>query len=300
MKKIVPLLLSLTIHFSASAQEHTMPDGKKMDNKKMDTQPIKSNNATVKPSGRSIKTSAKNTPSKTVRYDLYVGDTTVNFTGKNAAAMAINGQIPAPTLHFTEGDTALIYVHNRLRIATSVHWHGIILPNQYDGVSYLTTAPILPNTTHFFTFPIVQNGTYWYHSHDLEEQIGLYGAFIIDKKENAAMSRAADELPDEVVLLSEWANEKPSEINRHLHTATDWYSIKKKSTQSYGEALVKGYFGTKLLSDWKRILPMDVADIYYDRFLINGQVSQTKSAYKKGDKVRIRLINSGSSSYFWV
>jgi FtsP/CotA-like multicopper oxidase with cupredoxin domain len=114
------------------------------------------------------------------------------------------------------------------------------------------------------------------------------------------MSRAADELPDEVVVLSEWTNEKPSEINRRLHTATDWYSIKKKSTQSYGEALVKGYFGTRLLSDWKRILPMDVADIYYDRFLVNGQVIQRQPRYKKGDKVRIRLINGGASSYFWV
>jgi hypothetical protein len=126
-----------------------------------------------------IKTIANITPPKTIRYDLYVGDTTVNFTGKNAAAMAINGQIPAPTLHFTEGDTALIYVHNRLKIPTSVHWHGLIVPNQYDGVSYLTTAPILPNTTHIFTFPLAQNGTYWYHSHDLEEQIGLYGAIVI-------------------------------------------------------------------------------------------------------------------------
>ena len=270
---------------------------KDVDNKKMGNVPVKSG---AKSSVNSIKKNDANTPSKTVRYDLYVGDTTVNFTGKNTAAMAINGQIPAPTLHFTEGDTALIYVHNLLKTATSMHWHGLIVPNQYDGVSYLTTAPILPNTTHLFTFPIVQNGTYWYHSHDLTEQIGLYGAFIIDKKDNAPMSRAADKLPDEVVVLSEFTNENPSEINRRLHTATDWYSIKKRSTQSYGEALLKGYFGTKLLSDWKRILPMDVADIYYDRFLINGQVSPKKSGYKKGDKVRIRLINSGSSAYFWV
>ncbi len=162
----------------------------------------------------------------------------------------------------------------------------------------------MPNTTHLFTFPIVQNGTYWYHSHDLTEQIGLYGAFIIaprsPKGELLTLPLGVGGLPEEVVVLSEWTNENPSEINRRLHTATDWYSIKKRSTQSYGEALVKGYFGTKLLSDWKRILPMDVADIYYDRFLINGQVTQKQNQYKKGDKVRIRLINSGSSAYFWV
>ena len=128
----------------------------------------------------------------------------------------------------------------------------------------------------------------------------MYGAFIIDKKNKDATLRLEDKLPEQVVVLSEWTNENPSEINRRLHTATDWYSIKKRSTQSYGEALVKGYFGTKLLSDWKRILPMDVADIYYDRFLINGQVNQKQNQYKKGDKVRIRLINGGASSYFWV
>ena len=114
-----------------------------------------------------------NRPSKMVRYDLYVSDTTVNFTGKNANAMAINGQIPAPVLEFTEGDTAEIYVHNQLASPTSIHWHGVLVPNQYDGVTYLTTAPIMPNTTHLFTFPIIQNGTTWYHSHDLMEQIGL-------------------------------------------------------------------------------------------------------------------------------
>jgi CopA family copper-resistance protein len=230
---------------------------------------------------------------KTVRYDLYVGDTTVNFTGKKAKGMAINGQIPAPILRFTEGDTALIYVHNRLKIPTSVHWHGLIVPNQYDGVSYLTTAPILPNTTHIFTFPLIQNGTYWYHSHDLEEQIGLYGAIVIDKK-------IKSDMPEHVVVLSEWTNENPAEINRSLHTATDWYAIKKGSTQNYGEALMKGHFGTKWVSEWKRQLPMDVADIYYNRFLINGQPTQKQTQYKKGDKVRLRIINAGASSYFWV
>jgi CopA family copper-resistance protein len=315
MKKILSIILSLTVHFGVSAQEHNhnmpMPPKepskeKKMDmnTKKMDSTAIKTDNSKAKPSVHFLPKSANNVPSKTVRYDLYVGDTTVNFTGKNAVAMAINGQIPAPTLHFTEGDTAMIYVHNRLKTATSMHWHGLIVPNQYDGVSYLTTAPILPNTTHLFTFPIVQNGTYWYHSHDLTEQIGLYGAFVItprpSKGELLTPALEGGELPDEVVVLSEWANENPSQINRRLHTATDWYAIKKRSTQSYGEALIKGYFWTRLLSDWKRILPMDVADIYYDRFLVNGQVKQQKSTYKKGDKVRIRLINCGSSSYFWV
>ncbi len=239
-------------------------------------------------------------PPRTVRYDLYVRDTMVDFTGKKAAAMAINGQIPAPTLHFTEGDSAVIYVHNQLKTPTSMHWHGIILPNQFDGVSYLTTAPILPNTTHLFNFPIVQNGTYWYHSHDLTEQIGLYGAFVIHKKEDDPSIRTGDKQPEHVVLLSEWTNENPVQINRRLHVASDWYSIKKGSTQNYGEALLKGHFGTKLTNEWKRMLPMDVSDIAYDRFLINGKITQKQPSHKNGENVRVRLINGGASSYFWV
>jgi len=239
-------------------------------------------------------------PSKTVVYHLYVRDTTVNFTGKNAKAMAINGQIPAPTLEFTEGDSAVIYVHNQLKTPTSMHWHGVILPNRFDGVTYLTTAPILPNTTHLFTFPIVQNGTYWYHSHDLTEQIGLYGALVIHKKESDPSIRTEHKMPEHVVLLSEWINEAPAETNRSLHAATDWYAIKKGTTQNYGEALVKGHFGTKLTNEWKRMLPMDVSDIAYDRYLINGQTTQKQPSHKNGEKVRVRLINGGASSYFWV
>lgn len=288
----------MAICFSVAAQH----DMKNMDKPKNEA-PKAAQKTNIKPAQKQkanpTKTSADK-PAKTVVYHLYVRDTTVNFTGKKAKAMAINGQIPAPTLHFTEGDSAVIYVHNQLKTPTSMHWHGIILPNRFDGVTYLTTAPILPNTTHLFTFPIVQNGTYWYHSHDLMEQIGLYGAIVIHKKDNDPTIRTADKQPEHVVLLSEWSNENPVEINRRLHVASDWYAIKKGTTQNYGEALLKGHFGTKLVSEWKRMLPMDVSDIAYDRFLINGQTTQKQPQHKNGEKVRVRLINGGASSYFWV
>ena len=100
-----------------------------------------------------------------VRYDLYVSDTTVDYTGKSVEAIAVNGHLPGPTLNFTEGDTAEIYVHNLMNVPTSIHWHGVILPNGEDGVPYLTTAPVMPNSTHLYKFPVVQTGTYWYHSH---------------------------------------------------------------------------------------------------------------------------------------
>ena len=118
---------------------------------------------------------------KTVKYNLHVKDTIVNFTGKSKKALAINGSIPGPTLYFQVGDTAIIHVHNHLQNQqTSTHWHGLLLPNEQDGVPYLTTAPIEPNTTHTFKFPIIHSGTYWYHSHTMfQEQSGLYGSIVI-------------------------------------------------------------------------------------------------------------------------
>ena len=119
---------------------------------------------------------------KVVRYDLYVKDTLVNYAGKEKRAIAVNGQIPMPTLTFTEGDTAEIVVHNQLKESTSLHWHGVFLPNKEDGVPWLTQKPIEPGTTYTYRFPIIQHGTHWYHSHSgLQEQIGMYGSFIMKK-----------------------------------------------------------------------------------------------------------------------
>ncbi len=245
---------------------------------------------TSDPSGKTIKAH----PPHTVRYDLYVDDTIVNYTGKRKRAIAINGSIPAPTLYFTEGDTAEIYVHNKMRHETSIHWHGIILPNQYDGVSYLTTAPIKAGQTHLFRFPVVQNGTYWYHSHTkVQEQSGMYGALIFYKREEPNIKQ----LP---LVLSDWADMRPSEIDRSLHNQTDWFSIRKNSVQSYGEAMVKGQLKTKLLNEWKRMTAMDVSDVAYDRFLINGESDNEQKQYKAGDKIKLRVVNGGASSYFWL
>ncbi len=229
-----------------------------------------------------------------VRYDLYVNDTTVNYSGQPASAIAVNGQIPAPPLYFTEGDTAEIYVHNLMDEETSIHWHGIILPNEQDGVPYLTTAPILPHTTHLYKFPIIQTGTYWYHSHSgFQEQVGLYGALILHKK-------TQDSIPEFPVVLSDWTDENPEEVMRTLKMANDWYAIEKGSAQSYGEALVNRYLGAKIEQEWLRMFPMDVSDVSYKAFLTNGQPQQTLPNLKAGEKIRLRVINGSSSTYFWL
>ena len=258
---------------------------------------------------------------KTVIYHLYITDTMVNYTGKRRHAIAVNGSLPGPTLSFTEGDTAMIYIHNEMMMATTIHWHGLIVPNEYDGVAYLTSPPIGAMQTYVAKFPIVQNGTYWYHTHMmLQEQIGLYGAIVIHKRQEPPMKSYT-------VLLSDWTDEKPYEVQRSLHYATDWYAIRKGSTQDYAQAIRQGYFKAKLRNEWKRMLPMDVSDVAYDRFLINGHPGEEQlhipggekhphlpggeeqlhlpagedhPQFGAGDKVELRLINGSSSTYFWL
>lgn len=238
---------------------------------------------------------------KTVEYDLYVRNAPVNFTGVTRPAMTINGSIPGPTLHFTEGDTAVIRVHNMMDTETSFHWHGLLVPNDQDGVPYLTSAPVKPHTTHTYTFPIIQNGTYWYHSHSgLQEQSGLYGAFVIRKRPGDPARRTEDALPEYTLVLSDWTNENPNEVNRKLHTGSDWFSIRKGSVQSYWEALRAGYLGTKLTSEWKRMNAMDVSDVFYNRFLLNGTPQASLPRLKGGDHIRLRIVNGASSTYFWL
>jgi len=250
-------------------------------------------------------------PGKIIRYDLYVKDTIVNFTGKSKRAIAINGSIPGPALIFTEGDTAEIYLHNNLNEETSLHWHGVILPNQADGVPFLTTAKIRPGETHLYKFKIVQNGTYWYHSHSgLQEQSGMYGALIFKTREDVQMdlttmshsSKAMNKLFDKeyTVVLSEWTDDNPMQVQRRLRTANDWFAIKKGSVQSYAEAIKEGHFTTKLTNEWKRMKAMDVSDVYYNRFLTNGKSENTTTEFKAGDKIKLKVVNAGASSYFWL
>jgi CopA family copper-resistance protein len=241
-----------------------------------------------------IKTITSQVPPRTVVYHLYIRDTTVTFGEKPKRAIAVNGQIPMPTLTFTEGDTAEIWVHNELKEETSLHWHGLFLPNKYDGVPYLTQMPIKPGATYLYKFPIVQHGTHWYHSHSgLQEQIGMYGSFIMNK-------RTEWDIPTIPVVLSEWTDMNPNEVHRSLHAATDWFAVQKGATQSYSEAIKQGRFKTKVVNEWKRMNAMDLTDVYYDNFLINGKNQNEQPQFKAGDKVRLRIANGGASDYFWL
>ena len=228
-----------------------------------------------------------------VEYDLFVRDTMVNYTGRHRHAIAINGQIPAPILEFTEGDTAIIRVHNLMKMETSIHWHGILLPNKEDGVPYLTTSPVEPGETFTFTFPLIQSGTYWYHSHTmLQEQSGLYGSIVIHP------AQAEPKLKEFVLLLSDWTDENPHQVLRYLKRNGEWYAIKKSALQSYGEAIAAGYFKDKLKQEWQRMPAMDVSDVYYNKFLMNGQEKNYFKDATPGEVIRLRIINGSASTYF--
>ncbi|MCK9321730.1 MAG: multicopper oxidase domain-containing protein, partial [Bacteroidales bacterium] len=201
-----------------------------------------------------------------------------------------------PVLEFNEGDLAIINVTNKMDVETSVHWHGLILPNFYDGVPYLTTPPIKPNTTFQYRIPINQSGTYWYHSHTmLQEQKGVYGSIVIQPKE-----KTLEYDKDLVVVLSDWTNEKPMNVLRNLKRGNEWYQVKKGTAVPLSRAIVQGAFGAQLKMWRDRMEGADIADIYYPAFLSNGKKQVEYPDLEPGKKVRLRFINASASSYYWM
>jgi len=229
-------------------------------------------------------------------YHLTINQEKVNKTGKAVMGMTINNSIPGPTLRFTEGGYAVIYVKNEMDVETSVHWHGIMLPNFYDGVPYLTTPPILPGQIQKYEFPLKQSGTYWYHSHTiLQEQSGVYGSIVIEPKE-----KTLDYDKKLVIVLSDWTNEKPENVMRFLKRGTEWYRIKKGTATPLNQVIARGALGAQL-NFWKqRMEGADIADIYYPAFLVNGQRTQDYPEFNPGEKVRLRIINGAASTSFWM
>ena len=232
----------------------------------------------------------------TVTYQLSITEQSLNFTGKAVKGMAINGQVPGPTLRFTEGDYAVIYVKNEMDVETSIHWHGLLLPNFQDGVPYLNTPPISPGETFKFEFPIKQSGTYWYHSHTmLQEQRGVYGSIVIESRKNSL--EYDKEL---VILLSDWTNENPETVLRFLKRGTEWYNIKKGTATPLNRVIARGALGAQLNFWRQRMESADIADIYYPAFLTNGGISRHYPEFKAGEKVRLRIINGAASTNFWM
>jgi len=236
--------------------------------------------------------------SETIEYNLVIQNNILNFSGKDVVAMSVNGSVPGPTLWFKEGDTARINVTNKMDVSTSVHWHGLLLPNWEDGVPYLTTPPIMPGTTFTFEFPIKQSGTYWYHSHtSLQEQLGVYGSIVIHPE----TERTDVKIPDDefVVVLSDWTDENPHEVLRTLKRGSEYNNFKKDTMQTVYGVIKNNVIWENVKRSFKRMPPPDIADVAYDAFLINGNQVLNLEPYQ-GKKIRLRVINAGSSSYFYL
>ncbi|WP_138507181.1 multicopper oxidase domain-containing protein [Spirosoma lacussanchae] len=293
---IVNLLLVVSYSFGQH-QQHTMPATNAAAPQRND--PDKSSFPVVKttlPVTRPQALAKTKLTGKKVTYDLVIDEQTVNLTGKPKKAMTINGGIPGPTMRFTEGDVAVIRVHNKLKTETSLHWHGILLPNKQDGVSYLNTPPIHAGDTYTFEYPLVQSGTYWFHSHTrYQEQVGVYGSIVIQPQKPTIK---ADH--DLVLLLSDWTNENPAYILKNLKRRNEWYSIKKGNMQSLNRIIQHKAVGAYLRQSMMKMAPMDISDVYYERFLINGKDTVRYPEIKAGQTVRLRVINASASTYFHV
>ena len=229
-------------------------------------------------------------------YDLAIAWDEVDHSGRTASAMTINGGIPGPTLRFTEGQTARIHVRNDMDVETSIHWHGLLVPPGMDGVPYVSFPPIAPGTTFTYEFPIRQSGTYWYHSHTaLQEQRGVYGSIVILPQ--GGMPEETDR--DHVVLLSDWTDTDAKKVLRTLRRGSEWFAVQRGTGQSIFGAAKAGKLGAYFKRELQRMPAMDIADVAYDRFLANGQVSSSLPA-TSGDSVRLRLIDGSATTFFHV
>ena len=242
--------------------------------------------------------SSSNLSAKTVKYDLDIAYKKVNITGVDVIAMVVGGKIPAPTIEATVGDILQVTFNNKLDAESSIHWHGILLPNAQDGVPYLTTQPIQANSSFTYRYKIKHAGTYWYHSHTgLQEQRGIYGSLVFHPKNGERIKSDKDH----VVVLSDWTNENPKRVIANLKKDGDYYALKKHNVQSWDKVFTYGKQALKnrFQGAWSRMGPMDLSDVGYDAFLANGKQTSYLTA-DPGETVRLRLINAGASSYFNV
>ncbi len=238
-------------------------------------------------------------------FDLNIGYREVNFTGKNRIANAVNGSVPSPTLRFREGERVKLNVTNHLAEDSSIHWHGLILPNEMDGVPGLTFAGIKPGDTYHYQFDVIQNGTYWYHSHSgFQEQKGVYGAIIIDPAEPEPFAYDRDY----VVILSDWTDEDPNRIYRKLKKLSHYYNTQERTLADiWSDLKTKGLSGTfneRQMWNQMRMSDSDLSDVtgMTYTFLMNGQTPDANwtGLFNRGEKIRLRFINAAAMSIFDV
>ena len=228
-------------------------------------------------------------------FNLSIEKTSVNITGNPSVATTVNGMLSGPTLRWKEGDTVTINVTNNLSEDSSIQWHGLILPPAMDGVPGISFDGIKPGKTFTYTFPIIQSGTYWYHSHSgFQEQSGVYGAIVIEPKEEKLTYDK-----EYVISLSDWSDEKPDNVYRKIKLSADYYNFKQRTVGDFfDEAKDLGFMGAfnqRKMWNEMAMTDRDLSDVtgYTYTYLMNGQNPATnfKALFKKNSLTFLELIN---------
>jgi CopA family copper-resistance protein len=238
-------------------------------------------------------------------FDLQIGETAVNFTGQPRIGTVVNRQIPAPLLRWREGDTVTLRVSNQLSVRSSIHWHGMIVPADMDGVPGLSFEGIPSAGTYVYRFKVNQYGTYWYHAHSrFQEQTGLYGPIVIEPR--GGERQHADR--EHVVLLSDWTDTDPERIFATLKKQSDYFNFGKRTVGDFFDD-VREKGGRQTLADRRmwgqmRMNPTDILDVsgYAYTYLMNGitPASNWTGVFARGERVRLRFINGSAMSIFDV
>ncbi len=238
-------------------------------------------------------------------FNLEISETPVNFTGSPQMATTINGSLPGPTLRWREGDTVTIRVTNKLRESTSIHWHGIILPFQMDGVPGISFPGIAPGETFVYRFKVEQNGTYWYHSHSgMQEATGMIGAIVIEPRSSDPV-RADREF---VIQLSDWTAEDPMRVLAKLKMQGDYYNYNQPTVVDFfndaSKDGVKSAIDKRKMWNQMRMSPTDLNDLSADvlTYLMNGKTpaGNWTGVFRPGERIRLRFINGSGHSFYDV
>ena len=239
------------------------------------------------------------------RYDLKIGATQITVDGEPAHAIGINGTVPGPLLRFKEGEPITLNVGNALAEDTSIHWHGLLLPTNMDGVPGLSYPGIKPGETYRFHYHVKQSGTYWYHSHSgLQEQVGVYGPIVIDPADADPVEYDSEF----VVFLSDWTFEEPERIFANLKRMDGYYNYQKRTVFDFFEDVqTRGWKATmadRRMWGRMRMAPSDIADVTGATYtyLMNGlgPDSNWTGLFAPGERVRLRFINGSAMSFFNV
>ncbi|MGE0392885.1 MAG: copper resistance system multicopper oxidase, partial [Vicinamibacterales bacterium] len=238
-------------------------------------------------------------------FDLAINETTVNLTGRTRTATTVNGSLPGPLLRWREGDTVTLRVRNTLDEEASIHWHGLVLPANMDGVPGLSFHGIPAGGTFEYRFPVRQSGTFWYHSHSgFQEPLGLYGPIVIEPR--AAEPVHADR--EHVIVLSDWSDENPARTWGRLKKQSSYYNFRQRTLGTFVQDARRNGLGATLAERraWgeMRMGATDLADVtgYTYTYLVNGRppAANWTGLFTPGERVRLRFINASAMTYFDV